>query len=81
MDTKLTLSLNAGVIEKAKVYAKSNQVSLSKLIENYLSSLTEKNDSPVTITPLVQSLSGVINADELKNINSDYTDYLAEKYK
>jgi hypothetical protein len=81
MDTKLTLSLNAGVIEKAKVYAKSNQVSLSKLIENYLSSLTEKDDSPLTITPLVQSLSGVINADELKNINPDYTDYLAEKYK
>lgn len=81
MDTKLTLSLNAGVIEKAKVYAKLNQVSLSKLIENYLSSLTEKDDSPLTITPLVQSLSGVINADELKNINPDYTDYLAEKYK
>jgi hypothetical protein len=81
MDTKLTLSLNARVIEKAKVYAKSNQVSLTKLIENYLSSLTEKNDSPLTITPLVQSLSGVINADELKNISTDYTDYLAEKYK
>lgn len=42
MNTKLTLNLNKNVIEQAKNYAKDNRVSLSKLIENYLNSLTKK---------------------------------------
>ncbi len=39
MDKKLTLSLNASIIEEAKAYAKENQVSLSRIIEHYLKSL------------------------------------------
>ncbi|SDW29010.1 DUF6364 family protein [Aequorivita viscosa] len=39
MDKKLTLSFNKSVIESAKEYAKSNNISLSKLIESYLASL------------------------------------------
>ena len=42
MNTKLTLNLNKSVIENAKDYAKENSISLSKLIENYLNSLTQK---------------------------------------
>ena len=41
MNTKLTLNLDKGVIEEAKSYAKENKMSLSKLIENYLRSLTK----------------------------------------
>ena len=37
MDKKLTLSLNERVIEKAKVYAQNHKISLSRLIESYLS--------------------------------------------
>ena len=42
MNTKLTLNLDKGVIDQAKNYAKDNSVSLSKLIENYLDSLTKR---------------------------------------
>jgi len=34
MDKKLTLSLNNAIIEQAKIYAKSNKTSLSRLIES-----------------------------------------------
>ena len=46
MDTKLTLKLNQEIIEKAKIYASEKKLSLSRLIENYLNSLTseKKND-------------------------------------
>jgi predicted HicB family RNase H-like nuclease len=44
MNTKLTLNIDQNVIEEAKTYAKKNSVSLSKLIENYLFSLTKKNN-------------------------------------
>ena len=81
MDTKLTLSLDKAIIERAKTYAKSQQFSLSKLIESYLSSLTRNEKKIGEITPLVQSLSGVINPDEQSDVAKNYTDYLIEKYK
>jgi len=80
MDTKLTLSLDKLVIEQAKNYAKSNKVSLSRLIEAYLASLTTKYQTETKISPLVKSLSGVISL-ESENLKADYTDYLIEKYK
>ncbi len=61
MDRKLTLNINEDVIESAKIYAKSNSISLSKLVESYLSILTEKKTEKVEVTPLVKSLSGVID--------------------
>ena len=81
MDTKLTLSLNKTIIEQAKTYAKSNKISLSKLIESYLATLTSKNKDEMEITPLVKSLSGVINLGDETNIKEEYADYLLEKYK
>ena len=81
MDKKLTLSLDKSIIESAKDYAKSNNISLSKLIESYLTTLTTRKKNSTEITPLVESLSGVINLDEDFNIKDAYTDYLIEKYK
>jgi hypothetical protein len=81
MDTKLTLSLDKIIIEQAKTYAKTNKVSLSKLIESYLASLTNKYKNDVEITPLVKSLSGVISLENDVDTKSDYTDFLIEKYK
>ncbi|MDL2262506.1 DUF6364 family protein [Bacteroidales bacterium OttesenSCG-928-I21] len=79
MNTKLTLNLDKEVIEEAKTYARKNKVSLSKLIENYLNSLTKPSKKSQKVSPLVESLTGVIsdkNLDERK----DYRDYLNEKY-
>tara|TARA_R100000544_G_scaffold34951_1_gene22029 strand:+ start:72 stop:317 length:246 start_codon:yes stop_codon:yes gene_type:complete len=81
MDKKLTLSLDKAIIESAKNYAKSNNISLSKLIESYLSTLTKRTRTSTEITPLVESLSGVINLDEDFDVKDAYTDYLIEKYK
>jgi hypothetical protein len=81
MDKKLTLSLNQGIIENAKIYAKSNNISLSKLIESYLATLTRKAEMKSEITPLVKSLSGVIELPKEFNEKKAYTDYLLEKYK
>lgn len=81
MDKKLTLSLDKSIIESAKNYAKSNNISLSKLIESYLTTLTKRKRDSTEITPLVESLSGVINLDEDFDVKDAYTDYLIEKYK
>ena len=82
MDSKLTLKLNEGVIEKAKIYAKKQQTSLSRLIENYLFALTkEPQTEEETITPLVKSLSGIVELADDARHRSDYAEYLTTKYK
>lgn len=81
MDTKLTLNVDKSTIEQAKEYAKSHKISLSRLIESYLSSLVIKKDKDLEITPLVKSLSGVIRLDADFNYKESYTGYLIEKYK
>lgn len=81
MDTKLTLKLNEDVIEKAKDYAKSKKTSLSALIENYLQKITTDKKDKKKITPLVKSLSGIIELPKDYDHKKDYTDYLMHKYK
>lgn len=81
MDKKLTLSLDKAIIENAKNYAKSNNISLSKLIESYLTTLTTRKKNSAEITPLVESLSGIITLDDDFDVKDAYTDYLIEKYK
>jgi hypothetical protein len=78
MDSKLTLKLEKEVIEKAKFYAKSQHTSLSRLIENYLMTITSEEDQE-SITPLVKSLSGIIDLPE--DEKDDYSDYLTKKYR
>ena len=79
MNTKLTLSLNKSIIEEAKSYASKNSLSLSKLIENYLNSLTKSPDKTLKISSLVESLTGVIPNDDIDE-RKDYRDFLNEKY-
>ncbi len=79
MDSKLTLKLDANVIQRAKVYAKEQNISLSKLIENYLNALTDSSSKKIKISPLVESLTGVVKLKE-EDDKKDYIDYLTEKY-
>lgn len=80
MDSKLTLKLDHSVIENAKEYAKSNNTSLSKLIENYLHGITTKPKKKSKVTPLVKSLSGIIDLRNGEEYKKNYADFLVEKY-
>ena len=83
METKLTLRLNDRVIERAKKYAKERRISLSKMIESYLDSLTreKKPEKETEITPLIKSLSGVIDLPADFDYKKEYRDYLKKKYQ
>ncbi len=73
MTTKLTLTVEKSIIERAKVYAKKTDRSLSVLIENYLESLTQES-SPTSISPKLKKLVGVVklpkNFDEEKELRA-----------
>jgi len=81
METKLTIRLKESVIERAKIYARSHKISLSKIIESYLDSITQDKKMKIKITPLVESLSGVIDLQADYDYKKEYTDYLTGKYK
>ena len=81
MYTKLTLRLDSSIITRAKRYAKKQNTSLSKMFESYLDSLTKENNSGIEITPLVKSLSGLIELPADYDYRKDYSDYLDKKYE
>lgn len=79
MDTKLTLKLNGEIIEQAKIYARKKNTSLSKLIESYLSLLVDPNEKQ-EVTPLVKSLSGVIDLPKDFDHKTNYRKHVVNKY-
>ncbi|MDX1666550.1 MAG: DUF6364 family protein [Saprospiraceae bacterium] len=68
MATKLTLTIDKKIIQKAKKYAKREGRSLSNLIEDYLKSITEsrKDKSDFEYSPIVKSLWGSVKIDDAK---------------
>ena len=81
MNAKLTIKLNSAVIDRAKNYAKKRNTSLSQMIESYLDSVTKQEKSGIEITPLVKSLSGVIELPPDFDYRKNFTDYLTQKYE
>lgn len=80
MNSKLTLKLDQETIELAKEYAKDKNTSLSKMIENYLRLIVRRKRHDIGISPLVESLSGIIKGKNAK-MEKEYVDYLSTKYK
>ena len=80
MNAKLTLLLNKEVIARAKQFATSKDTSLSKLIEQYLLYLTEKAEDTSDISPLVASLTGLIE-DPGEDYRKGYGEFLAKKHR
>ncbi len=81
MNTKLTLTIEQNVIEKAKRYAKGKGHSLSDIIENYLKIITNDGaKSEMEITPIVKSLRGSFKAPSDFDYKKELTKSLSKKY-
>ena len=80
METKLTLKLDKNTIDQAKIYAKKNNLSLSKMVEKYFKSLTEEKTSKKN-SKLVDELSGIISLNKEIDNKDEKLSYLLEKYK
>ncbi len=82
MNTKLTLTMEQSVIEKAKKYARKKERSLSDLIENYLKALvtTDNINHEEDLSPTVKSLRGTFKLPKDFDYKKELTDRLSEKY-
>ena len=69
MDSKITLSFNKSVIEKAKEYAHQNNISLSRLIEFLLTKVTSKTYKSIEDYPISDWVNIVADGDASYHIN------------
>jgi hypothetical protein len=80
MTTKLTLSIESSVIEQAKNYAKAHNKSLSRLIENYLKSLSEPKEAHVQESSILYGLMGSFSDDATQTDKEILQHALSNKY-
>jgi len=80
MNTKLTLTIDQSIIERAKSYAKGKGRSLSDIIENYLKAITTEQRVEDDISPLINSLRGSFKAPESFDYKKELSKGLSEKY-
>lgn len=82
MNTKLTLTIERDIIERAKSYAKDKNRSLSDIIENYLKILTEKEqkNKDKKLNPIVESLKGSFKMPKNIDYKKELRNRLEEKY-
>ncbi len=82
MNTKLTLTIEQEIIERAKNYAKEKNRSLSDIIENYLKTLTkeERNHKKKELGPVVKSLKGSFKRPKNMDYKKELKNRLEKKY-
>ena len=81
MNTKLTLTIDQSVIERAKKYARKKERSLSDLIENYLKALTtEEISKQDELSPTVKSLKGSFKMPKDFDYKKELSERVTEKY-
>ena len=80
MTTKLTLSVDRQVVQKAKRYARKQNKSLSQLVTNYLRHVTAEDSDASDIDPVVLEIADEIPVDRLPRHDDARYRYLRDKY-
>lgn len=77
MITKLTLSIDDKIVKKAKEYSRKTGRSLSKMIENYLQSITsqENKNMDEEVPPFLKKWHGAFKNEDQR----DYKEVVAEE--
>jgi hypothetical protein len=75
VQTKLTLTVSPSVVSRAKRYAKLQGISVSQMVEGYLSAVTKPVD-PGPDAPILRSLQGSLKKGDMRS----YRRHLVDKY-
>ena len=79
MTTKLTLTVEKAIVQRAKSYAKKTGRSLSQLIENYLEKVTQESENP-ELSPRLKKLVGSVNLPADLNEEAELRSALEKKH-
>ncbi len=81
MTTKLTLTVEKEIIEKAKIYAKNTDRSLSEIIESYLESVVNEDREPAVVSSKLKKLTGSIKLPKNFDEKTALSEYFNSKHK
>jgi hypothetical protein len=81
MTTKLTLTIDDQVIDSAKEYARKKGESLSGIVENYLKSITARQEPNLAISDKVKKMMGVISLPDDFDYKKELGDAISRKYR
>ena len=79
MTTKLTLTVEKSIIERAKSYAKKTGRSLSELIENYLETITQDSGDE-KLSPKLKKIVGAVKLPKKFNEEKELRSSLEKKH-
>ena len=78
--SKLTLSIEPSVVEKAKQMAEANNTSVSAMFTRFVEAASADRGRRRKIGPLTRKLSGIIELPPDKDYKELLADALADKY-
>jgi formiminotetrahydrofolate cyclodeaminase len=80
MTSKLTLTVEKSVIERAKRYAAQSGRSLSQIIEGYLVKITNEKDSNEDISPKLKKIVGAVKLPKDFDEKKELRKYFEKKH-
>ncbi len=80
MNTKLTLSVDKQVIDRAKLYAQKTGRSLSELVSAYFESLIYDEEKSRKISPKIKKLLGSVKLPNDFDEENERRSYLEKKH-
>jgi hypothetical protein len=80
MTTKLTLSVEKRIVQRAKYYARTHKKSLSEIVTNYLDFISSQEAELPEIDPEVLEASGQIPVEKIPDLKEPKYRYLKDKY-
>ncbi|MEY3159372.1 MAG: hypothetical protein RLZZ49_852 [Bacteroidota bacterium] len=82
MTTKLTLTVDSGVIKSAKGYAKKHRMSLSKMVEGYFKAVTKYQKKETELPEGLLKIQGIMKQlPKQYDWKKDIADAKFQKYK
>lgn len=77
---KLTLSIDTGLIDKAKQYARRHDRSLSDLVSSYLRQITADEQDADDVDPRVRDVADEVPMDQIVDLGDARCQHLKAKY-
>ena len=81
MVTKLTLRMDDAVIKDAKKLAGMRKVSLSRMISDYIKSISAQQNKEAVVSPILLEISGILSSKtNNKKMLKSYKKHIEDKY-
>ncbi|MEK7274318.1 MAG: DUF6364 family protein [Candidatus Desantisbacteria bacterium] len=81
MRTKLTLVLEKDIIDKAKIFAHNNNISISQIVSDYFITIDKLRNKSVLHSTILNEITGVIRSNKsVDALKKGYRNHLEEKY-